>query len=142
MKLTHYTDYSLRVLIYAGIKGPELSTITEISDTYAISRNHIVKVVHHLARLGHVETLRGKNGGIRLARKPADINIGSVVRQMEQNLALVECFGANNQCVLTPTCVLRSTLQTALDEFMRVLDGKTLEDLLVPRRSIEKQLEL
>src|SRR5690606_31741681 len=110
MKLTQYSDYSLRVLIYLGLRGEALSTISAISESYGISRNHIVKVVHQLGQLGYVETLRGKNGGLRLAHRPEDINVGEVVRYTEANMSLVECFGDQNACVLTPNCVLRGAL--------------------------------
>ncbi|MBA4721749.1 Rrf2 family transcriptional regulator [Alloalcanivorax xenomutans] len=140
MKLTQYSDYSLRVLIYLGLRGEALSTISAISESYGISRNHIVKVVHQLGQLGYVETLRGKNGGLRLAHSPEDINVGEVVRYTEANMSLVECFGDQNACVLTPNCVLRGALNEALNAFLHVLDGYTLADLIEPRRALHKRL--
>jgi Rrf2 family nitric oxide-sensitive transcriptional repressor len=140
MRLTNYSDYSLRVLTYLGLKGEELSTITEIADRYGISRNHIVKIVHQLGQLGYVETLRGKNGGIRLARTPDAINVGEVIRHTEASMDIVECFGDQNACVIGCACVLRTAINEALSAFMAVLDGYTLADLLAPRRRLGKRL--
>ena len=91
MRLTGFTDFALRVLMYVGAKGESLSTVEEIADSYGISRHHLTKVVHRLGQLGYLETIRGKNGGIRLARDPGEINLGAVVRQMEDDLTLVPC---------------------------------------------------
>lgn len=140
MKLTHYSDYSLRVLIYLAVRTERLATITEIANSYGISRNHVVKVVHHLGKLGYLETLRGKHGGLRLAGKPEDINVGKVVRETEANLQIVECFGNDNACVLSPVCVLKSALDEALHAFLGTLDRYTLKDLVKPAGAIEEQL--
>jgi Rrf2 family nitric oxide-sensitive transcriptional repressor len=137
MKLTQYTDYSLRVLMYLGFKdGP--ATISEIAERYDISRNHVVKVAHQLGLLGYLQTVRGKGGGLRLARPAAEINVGAVIRDME-NLELVECLGENNTCVLSPPCVLRSALQDALKAFLATLDGYTLADLIDPPQKARRQ---
>lgn len=140
MKLTHYSDYSLRVLIYLAVRTERLATITEISNSYGISRNHVVKVVHHLGKLGYLETMRGKHGGLRLAGKPEDINVGKVVRETEATLQIVECFGNDNACVLSPVCVLKNALGEALDAFLGTLDQYTLKDLVKPAQGIEEQL--
>ncbi len=140
MKLTQYSDYSLRVLIYLGIHGEELATITEIADSYRISRHHIVKIVHRLGQLGYVETIRGKNGGLRLAQAPERIVIGKVVRDTEPSLNIVECFDDPDACVITPACLLRGALSNALTAFLETLDGYTLADLLKPRRKLQQQL--
>ncbi len=132
MRITRYTDYALRVLIYLGIKGDELSTIAEIAESYDISKNHLMKVVHELQLRGYVDTLRGKHGGIRLRLAPEEINIGRLVRDTEQDLELVECFGAGNRCVITPNCELKFMLGKALNAFLGVLDEYTLADLLAP----------
>jgi Rrf2 family transcriptional regulator, nitric oxide-sensitive transcriptional repressor len=129
MRLTHYTDYALRTLIYLGFSEPRQATIAEISRSYGISENHLVKVVHHLGRLDLVKTSRGRGGGLRLALAPDQINVGQVVRSMEDDLALVECF-ANGNCVITPTCQLRGILGEALAAFLAVLDRYTLADLI------------
>ncbi|SFE71684.1 Rrf2 family transcriptional regulator [Alteribacillus iranensis] len=141
MQLTSYTDYSLRVLIYLNtIPRTDLSSVKKISETYRISYNHLTKVVHELAKLGLVESIKGRNGGIRLAKDPADINIGWVVRQTEDNLSLVECFDeTNSACVLTGHCRLRGVLKEALNAYLTVLDSYTLEDLTT-NQSILKQL--
>lgn len=128
MRLTNYTDYALRTLIYLAFSEPNLATIAEISRAYGISENHLVKVVHHLGRLDLVKTSRGRGGGLRLALAPRQINVGQVVRNMEDDLALVECF-AHGNCVITPTCHLRGILGEALAAFMAVLDRYTLADL-------------
>lgn len=141
MKLTHYSDYSLRVLIYLGVHAPKkLATISEIAESYAISRNHVVKVVHHLGRLGYVETLRGKHGGMRLAMRPEEINVGKLVRETEASLQIVECFGDDDACVLTPVCVLKHALNDALQAFLEQLDQYTLKDLIKPASDINEQL--
>jgi len=141
MKLTQYSDYSLRVLIYLGVNPDDrLSTITEISSSYDISRNHVVKVVHNLGQLGYIETIRGKNGGMRLAMKPEDINVGKLIRKTEANLDIVECFGEDGNCVLTPTCQLRWALDEALTAFLVTLDRYTLADLIKPKKEIQAQI--
>lgn len=132
LRLTMYTDFSLRVLLYLGIKGTdELSTIQEISDRYSISKNHLTKVVHELGRLGLIETVRGRGGGIRLHLPPEEINIGAVVRKTEDDFHLVECFNvATNQCVITPACKLKNVLAEALAAYLAVLDQYTLQDFV------------
>jgi Rrf2 family transcriptional regulator, nitric oxide-sensitive transcriptional repressor len=131
MKLTLYTDYSLRVLIYLASKPKEeLSTIKEIADSYQISKNHLMKVTYELGKMGMIETIRGRYGGIKLAKDPADINIGKVVRATEEDFELVECFGKGNSCVITPVCGLKHALAKALNAYLSVLDGYTLADLV------------
>ncbi|RFA29908.1 Rrf2 family transcriptional regulator [Alkalilimnicola ehrlichii] len=131
MHITRYTDYSLRVLIFVALKGEQLSTIREIADSYGISKNHLMKVVHELNRKGYLGTVRGKNGGVRLGRAPETINIGELVRATEQDLTLVECFGPDNACVITPSCRLKNVLAEALEAFFSVLDRYTLADVLI-----------
>ncbi len=141
MQLTQYTDYSLRTLIYLGLRRDGLSTITEISESYGISRNHLVKVVHQLGAQGLIVTVRGKGGGIRLASPPDEINIGDVVRRFE-NLALVECFSDGNTCAISPSCRLRGVLQEAMRGFMEVLDTYTLQDLLASKKKMKGLLSM
>lgn len=131
MHLTYQTDYALRVLLYlATCHDKRLANIQDIAQTYGISNNHLMKIVHKLGKLGYLETVRGRNGGIRLAREPEAIVIGEVVRQTEEDFHVVECFDCtHNRCVITPVCQLRSALQEALAAFLRVLDNYTLADL-------------
>lgn len=136
MRLTRYTDYCLRVLMYLGVKGDELATIKEIAERYDISKNHLMKVAYELNRLGYIETVRGKNGGMHLRLAPEQINLGQLVRDTESDLALVECFATGGHCSITPSCVLKQVLNEALEAFFTVLSQYTLSDLLVPRRDL------
>jgi Rrf2 family transcriptional regulator, nitric oxide-sensitive transcriptional repressor len=139
MQLTNYTEYALRVLLFLGALEPGAKTnIKEISKTFSISENHLSKIVYELGKLGYIETIRGRNGGIRLAKQPEEICIGTVVRETEENLSLVECFASHgNHCVLTPVCQLKSVLHEALEAFLRVLDSYTLSDLLANKQSLQ-----
>lgn len=134
MQLTFYTDYSLRVLMYLAVNRHRLVNISEIADRYAISRNHLVKVVHNLARGGFIKSYRGKGGGIELAREPAHINIGEVVRYTEGPPRPVECFDAEkNRCIISGACGLAEVIDEACDSFFATLDRYTLSDLLKRR---------
>ena len=131
MRLTLFTDYSLRVLIFLGAHPDRLCTISEIAEAYRISGNHLMKVVNRLSSGGHIETVRGKGGGMRLSRAPRMINLGDVVRYMEERFDIVECFNEEHQdCPLLPACTLRSVLADALRNFMATLDRHTLQDVL------------
>ena len=130
MHITRYTDYSLRVLIYLAAEGDRLATIQEIADSYDISKNHLMKVVHQLNKKGSIETIRGKKGGMRLHMAPQDINIGILVRETEQDLSIVECFSSKNACKITPVCGLKSMFGEALKAFLEVLDRYTLADVI------------
>ena len=136
MRLTRYTDYALRTLIYVGLHEPRQSSIAEIARAYGISESHLTKVVHQLGRLGFIRTTRGRGGGLQLAKLPAEIVVGTVVRQTEGDLALVECF-AGGACVITAPCRLRRALGEALAAFLAVLDRYTLADLLGGNDGIE-----
>lgn len=143
MQLTQFSDYSLRTLIYLGLRRDEVVTIEEIADAYGISESHLTKVAHRLGRLGIVDTVRGRGGGMRLRMAPADINIGATVRLMETNLTIVECFdAASNTCPIAPSCLLAGILGNALDAFLSVLDGYTLADVLKNQRSLRPLLRV
>jgi Rrf2 family nitric oxide-sensitive transcriptional repressor len=135
MRLTRFTDYSLRVLMHLAYRQGELCTIGAIAASHAISENHLMKVVHQLARRGYVETLRGKGGGMRLARPPEKIRIGAVVRDVEETLAPAECLaeGRHCDCRLLPSCRLQTLLRDAQHAFLQHLDGYTLRDMLDAR---------
>ncbi len=139
MQLTLHTDYALRVLIYLAQKDNELATISEITDFYGISRNHLVKVVHHLAQEDFIHTTRGKHGGMRLARAAELISIGRVVRRMEPSFDLVECFSNDNRpCTVIPICALKGVLQRAISEFLALLDQFTVADAVVQNQTTEQ----
>jgi Rrf2 family nitric oxide-sensitive transcriptional repressor len=144
MRLTNYTDYSLRVLIYLAVNKQEhLVKIQEIADTYHISKNHLMKVVHQLGKIGYLENVRGRNGGLKLAKSPIDINIGEVVRQTEDDFHMVECFDPNkNACALAPACTLKGVLKQATQAYLNVLYGYTLEDLIHNSDSLRELLNL
>lgn len=127
MQLTQYTDYSLRVLAYLAQPGM-VCTINEVATYFGISRNHLVKVVHNLSNKGFVVGTRGKGGGIRLAKDPAAIRIGDVVRATEPNFYTVECMNPERSCVLSAECGLQNPLQLATEAFMAVLDQHTLAE--------------
>lgn len=135
MRLTLYTDYSLRVLLYLATKPEQTATITEIAEHYDISRNHLVKVVHSLGIHGFIATTRGKNGGIKLARSAEAILLSDVVRKTEPDMDLLECFNpATDNCVISPTCRLKSMLYEGRAAFMAVLEKNTLADAATPTR--------
>lgn len=133
MRLTDYTDYALRVLMYLGANRDRLVTIQEVADMHGISKNHLTKVVHRLGVVQLVTTVRGRAGGIRLALEPEHIMLGAVVRLTEPDFTLVECFDeARNQCSLSPVCVLKHTLGRATGAFLNELDKVSLASVLVP----------
>ena len=141
MQLTYYTDYSLRVLMYLAIHRERMVNIAEVAERYGISRNHLVKVVHNLARAGFITSYRGKGGGIRLARDPERINIGAVVRYTEGPSKPVECFdAARNHCVLANVCGLAPVVAEACESFFATLERYTLRDLLKSRARLARIL--
>ena len=129
MRLTAFSDYALRVLMYARANGDRLVTIEETSRTYGISRAHLMKVVNILTRSGYIKAVRGRSGGFTLAIAAEHINLGAVVRATESDFALVECFAAGNKCVITSHCGLPNVLNEALRAFVGVLDSYTLADI-------------
>lgn len=128
MKLTRYTDYALRVLMHLALRQDRLSSISEIARAHRISENHLTKVVHHLGKLGLATTVRGRGGGLRLARPADEIRVGEVIRLTEDGMDLLDC----GSCLLAPACALTGALAEALDAFLRVLDGYTIADLIRP----------
>lgn len=131
MRLTSYTDYSLRSLMYLAMNRDHLVTIGEIAQTHNIAKNHLTKVIHHLGLLGFVETVRGRSGGLRLAREPGEISIGEVVRHTESDFYMASCFDQSAQgCLYAAGCELRGVLAQATKAFLDVLDGVTLEQMV------------
>lgn len=131
MRLTVYTDYSLRVLMYVALHGERRPTIGAIAASYGISRNHVMKVVHQLGVAGYIETVRGQSGGMRLARPAEAIIVGEVVRRTEPDMALAPCLNAGDgSCAITPACTLRRALHEARSAFLAVLDSYSLADLV------------
>ncbi|MGP5178836.1 Rrf2 family transcriptional regulator [Psychrobacter aquimaris] len=160
MRLTNYSDYALRSLIYLAVRPepPLLANISDIADSYGISKSHLTKIIHQLSQLGYIESVRGKNGGIRLARAPKDINLGVLIKQMEPDFVLVECFATPTNakssdgrqtgstglpitlidettvnakgCVISPACQLKNVFFEALTAFINVLERYTLADIL------------
>ncbi|MCX7257395.1 MAG: Rrf2 family transcriptional regulator [Polaromonas sp.] len=131
MRLTTYTDYALRTLMYLAANREQLVTIQDIADAHNIAKNHLTKVVHQLGILGYVESLRGRNGGLKLGREPDQINIGAVVRSTEPDFYMAECFDpGKNHCIMSGACSLKGVLYRATASYLTVLDGVTLEGLM------------
>lgn len=130
MRLSAFSDYSLRVLMYLGVQTDRLATIAEIAAAHDISKSRLMKVVHQLGRGGYIETVRGKGGGLRLARQPSDIVVGEVIRHTENDFTLAECFADKSTCRIQGACCLPAILNEALKAMFLVLDGYTLADLL------------
>ncbi len=147
MRLTVYSDYALRMLIYLAARADGLATIAEVARSYGISEHHLTKVAHQLGRLGYIATVRGKGGGLRLARAAGEIRLGDVVRQTEPDMAMVPCFGtaeapAGAPCPIVPACGLRGVLGEAMQAFLAVLDRYTLADLTRQRAGLRTLLGL
>jgi Rrf2 family nitric oxide-sensitive transcriptional repressor len=134
MRLTTFSDYALRVLMYAAAAGDRLITIEETAITYDVSRTHLMKVVNILTRTGYLKGVRGRSGGFTLAKPPEAINLGAVVRATEPDFALVECFAAGNRCSITKRCRLPEVLNEALNSFIHTLDRYTLADIMLAKR--------
>ena len=131
MRLTAFTDYALRTLMHLAANRDRLVTIQDIANVHGIAKNHLTKVVHQLGLLGVVETVRGRNGGIHLGKEPAQINIGAVVRSTEPDFFMAECFDKKrNECLYSPSCMLKDVLGSATAAYLEVLDGVTLADIL------------
>jgi Rrf2 family nitric oxide-sensitive transcriptional repressor len=138
MRLTAYTDFSLRVLMYLALHPDRRPTIAEIAERYGISKAHLMKVVYQLGLAGYVETSRGKGGGLRLARRLEDMTVGEIVRLTEPDMALVACFDdAQPTCVIAPACRLKGKLTEARAAFLKVLDDCTLAEVMGNRPALE-----
>ncbi|WP_246727908.1 Rrf2 family transcriptional regulator [Chelativorans sp. Marseille-P2723] len=128
--MTLHTDYAMRMLIMLGAHNREPVTVQQVADTYGLSRNHLLKVARKLRQMGIIDTTRGRAGGIQLAKEPADINIGTIVRATEDDLALVECMKTGGRCLLSPSCRLKGIVREALDAYLAVFDKYSLADLI------------
>ena len=138
MKLTTFSDYTLRVLMFLALSRDRLATIPEIAAAYGISENHLMKVVHQLARSGVIESVRGKGGGVRLAREPREIRLGQIIRASEGSTPIVECLSADaGACRIAPACRLAKMLVRAFDALFATLDEYTLADLVKAPRALE-----
>ncbi len=136
MRLTQFTDYSLRVLIYLALHPEERVTIDQLTDAYDVSRHHIRSVVHHLAKLGYIESRQGKGGGVALALKPEEVSIREIVENTENDFYIVECFNPDGSaCPIEPLCVLKQALSNASKSFLQTLEEYTIEDLIKNKRS-------
>ena len=143
MRLTVYTDYALRLMMYLAVRDDGLATIGEVADSYGISKNHLVKVAHQLAVAGYVETVRGRAGGLRLARAPEKIGIGELVRRTEPDMAVAPCFKpVDAPCAIASCCMLKRALDKARQAFLETLDGYTLSELARPRDALRALLAL
>jgi Rrf2 family transcriptional regulator, nitric oxide-sensitive transcriptional repressor len=142
MTLTQFSDYALRILMFAAVREGQPFSVREVADTYDLSKNHVAKVVNRLVQTGHLEARRGRGGGVWLGRDPRSIRLGSVVRLTESEAPLVECFAASsNRCRLTPACRLKGALGEALNAFYTSLDRRTLADLVQNRSQLASLLE-
>jgi len=140
--LTRFSDYALRVLMYAALQGDKPFSVNEAASRYGLSKNHVAKVVNRLVRTGHLKARRGRRGGVWLGRDPKTIHLGNLVRLTENESPLVECFAASsNRCRLTPACRLKAALAQALDAFYSSLDRRTLADLVDNHAVLTRLLE-
>jgi len=139
MRFTLYTDFALRTLIQVGLNDGKLTTINDIARSFGISKQHLTKVVSRLSQMGYVEAVRGRGGGIRLRRPPRDINIGQVVREIEDG-NVIGCLAARGYCPIERVCVLRSALRDATQAFFGVLDTYSLADLIRPKKALSSIL--
>lgn len=143
MHLTIHSDYALRVLLYLKVRDDRTCTIQEIARAYGISRNHLMKVVQQLARLGYVNAARGRGGGLKLALAPEQIPLGEVVRRTEPHFNIAECFDMEtNTCPIVPACELKRILGEAGQAFLKTLDRYTLADLGRKRSRLRELLEI
>lgn len=141
MQLTKFSDFALRVLMYVHAAGDRRVTIEEMAASYQISRAHLMKVVNTLTRTGYLTAVRGRSGGLKLARPADEIRLGAVIRDTEPDFALVECFATGSQCVITGCCRLPRVLNKALSAFLDTLDEHTLESIALKPRDFRRVLD-
>lgn len=141
MRLTSFTDYAFRVLLYSAAHEGQLTTIAEIQKAFDISKGHLMKIVHLLSTEGYLHAVRGRSGGIRLGMAPEEINLGQLVRLTEPDFRLVECFRQDNGCIISQFCKLPGPLNQALDAFLETLDGYTLRDMMLTREVFDPAVE-
>ncbi len=134
MRLTVFSDYALRVLIYVALQGERRATVAEIAEVYNISRSHLMKVVQRLSALGYLETIRGKGGGLTMAQPSTAVRIGTLLKATEAGSVIVECMGEGGTCCISPVCALPDIFDRALDSFYAELDRYTLADLIEDSR--------
>lgn len=143
MRMTLHTDYALRMLIFLAARKQQAATVQDVAAAYGLSRNHLLKVALNLRKLGLVATTRGRSGGISLARDPSGINIGALVRAMEDDFALVECLGPQGgRCIITPACRLKGVVREALDAYLAVFDKYSLADIVRNRAALQALLDI
>ena len=141
MRMTQHTDYAIRMLIYLAGHPDRLCTVSDVAIAYRLSRNHLLKVALRLRRMGVITTMRGRSGGIRLAREPREINLGALVRWTEEDFSLVECMqGQGGACVISPVCRVKGMFQEALEAYLAVLDRYTLADAVVGEAGLRELL--
>ncbi len=140
MKLTQYSDLGLRLLMYLALRHDNTVTIQEVSVRFGVSKNHMVKISHQLTKSGLIESTRGRNGGVRLGSPPENISVEDALLATEDNFDLVECFGENNQCVITDVCKLSGVLDNAREAFFSVLRQVSLADLVKSKKTLENSL--
>lgn len=143
MRLTHHADYALRMLIHLAVNRGQPTRVQDVADSYSISRNHLLKVALRLGRLGYVRTLRGRSGGIALAKNPEEINLGEVIRGMEDDFCLVQCMQREGAiCAISPSCRLKGVVRKALEAFLAVFDSYSLADISANRDDLAELLGL
>lgn len=143
MQLRAYSDYSIRVLMFAALRHPDRATVDEVAEAFSISRHHLVKIVHDLGCQGYLNTHRGVGGGFTLARPPHEIRLGDLVRWGEDTETVIGCADRQNQqCRLFPVCRLKSVLDEAAASFFRVLDAYTLADLVKQSQTLRAELRI
>jgi len=143
MRLNVQTDYALRMLMHLAVNNETLTKIADVAEHYAISKNHLMKVAHILGKEGIIETIRGRTGGLQLALPASEISVGRIVRLMEADLSIVECFqGEKGTCIITPACRLKSIFAEALDAFLNVLDQYTIDHLVSENKKLEQLLSV